>query len=271
MPAPNVFPIQQLQQVNSNHIHFGVGVSVGQLVTIVSSVGGLTHDSLGNYYGSTGNGIIFSAITNSGFASINLAGVGEPGAAFLRVWTGLGAATITATDVGTAGTNILTVTCGNSFAAGDLVILLGTTEAFLNVQTVTVLTASPTQFTANFMHSNYINPSDKGTAIRVSSWRRILDTTAGNGLLANTLLSTTAPYDLVYGWNSSIKFPSSLIDSPSGQVYNAVSTNVRMVETGDVDTETYFSDGWALIPSQSYASPSFGGIQGRGSIAFFTS
>ena len=80
-------------------------------------------------------------------------------------WTYSGS-TITATDIGTNGANVLTVTCSNSFQTGNTVVLSGTGEAFLNGQTVTVLAAglSSSQFRANFTHANYTNASDTGTA-----------------------------------------------------------------------------------------------------------
>jgi hypothetical protein len=59
--------------------------------------------------------------------------------------------------------NVLTVLATNSYNPGDKVYISGTAEAFLNGQVVTVLAASATQFTANFTHANYSNPSDTGT------------------------------------------------------------------------------------------------------------
>lgn len=53
--------------------------------------------------------------------------------------------------------NILTVTCNNSFTAtGTIYNFSGLTGAtFLNGQSVTIMTASPTQFTAAFVHADY--------------------------------------------------------------------------------------------------------------------
>jgi hypothetical protein len=74
---------------------------------------------------------------------------------------GAGAACLAAVFTGQAA---LTVTANNTFQPGNTVVLAGTAEAYLNGQTVTVLTASPAQFTANFSHSAFANPSDTGTA-----------------------------------------------------------------------------------------------------------
>lgn len=67
-------------------------------------------------------------------------------------------------NVAIAG-NVLTVTAPNEFVAGQSVIFSGlATATFLNGQTVTVLTASPTQFTAAFNHADYPGAGDSGTA-----------------------------------------------------------------------------------------------------------
>jgi hypothetical protein len=60
--------------------------------------------------------------------------------------------------------NVLTVTAPNSFKSGMLATLQGTAEAFLNGQTLVVLSATPTTFTANFTGTDYVNPLDVGTA-----------------------------------------------------------------------------------------------------------
>jgi hypothetical protein len=79
--------------------------------------------------------------------------------------------TSTITNVGIAS-NVLTVISNNSFQAGQSVFLTGLTSAaslFLNNQTVTLLTASPTQFTATFTHANYAPAAETGTATSASS------------------------------------------------------------------------------------------------------
>lgn len=62
-------------------------------------------------------------------------------------------------------TNVLTITANNSFAVGNTVSFSGlTTATFLNGQTVTVSSATTTQFTAAFTHADYVSASDTGTA-----------------------------------------------------------------------------------------------------------
>ena len=74
--------------------------------------------------------------------------------------------TITATSI---TNSVLTVTAANSFNVGQLVQLNGTTEAFLNGQSVTILSiikdagGHQIGFTANFMEGNYVNANDTGT------------------------------------------------------------------------------------------------------------
>lgn len=73
-------------------------------------------------------------------------------------------ATITNVAISSAG--VLTVTCANSFAVGDTVLFYGLTSAtFLNGMSVTVTTASGTQFQANFSYgSGYTSAADTGLA-----------------------------------------------------------------------------------------------------------
>jgi hypothetical protein len=66
--------------------------------------------------------------------------------------------------------NVVTITAANVFQVGDTVKLAGlTTATFLNNQTVTVASASGSQFTAPFTHANYTSAADTGTATRTSS------------------------------------------------------------------------------------------------------
>jgi hypothetical protein len=68
-------------------------------------------------------------------------------------------------------TNVLTVLCTNTFEAGEIVNLSGlTTATFLNNQTVTVATATGSQFTASYTHANYSSAADTGTAVGYSLW-----------------------------------------------------------------------------------------------------
>ena len=74
--------------------------------------------------------------------------------------------TITATSI---TNSVLTVTCVNSFNVGQLVALSGTTEGFLNGQSVTITSiikdagGHQIGFTANFMEGNYTNANDSGS------------------------------------------------------------------------------------------------------------
>ena len=70
-------------------------------------------------------------------------------------------ANITATSI---ASNVLTVTAGNSFVPGQQALIAGTAEPFLNGQTLTVTSANPTSFAASFVHANYTNLADSGTA-----------------------------------------------------------------------------------------------------------
>ena len=73
------------------------------------------------------------------------------------------AATITATSI---TSNVLTLTASNSFSSGQLVYLSGTSESYLNGQTITVLSSglSASQFEASFTHANFTNSSEKSGA-----------------------------------------------------------------------------------------------------------
>jgi hypothetical protein len=72
-------------------------------------------------------------------------------------------ALITATSV---TSNVVTVTANNNFPIGATVTLSGLTMAtFLNGQTVTIATSSPTQFTFPFVHGSQLTTADTGTAV----------------------------------------------------------------------------------------------------------
>lgn len=60
--------------------------------------------------------------------------------------------------------DVLTVHAPNTFVPGMLVTLQGTAEAFLNGQSLVITAATPITFTAAFVHANYNNPADSGTA-----------------------------------------------------------------------------------------------------------
>lgn len=85
------------------------------------------------------------------------------------VWRG---GTFYATDVRSISSfsitsNVVTVTCPNDFVAGQDIAVYGFAHAenqFLNGITLTVTTASSTQFTAAFTHANYTSIPDTGEA-----------------------------------------------------------------------------------------------------------
>lgn len=78
--------------------------------------------------------------------------------------------------------NVLTVTVANTFAIGSKVKLGGfTLGSYLNGQTVTVLTASGTQFTAAFTHADD-SATEAGTAVDADTGSGSM--TAGNTWLA---------------------------------------------------------------------------------------
>jgi Baseplate J-like protein len=86
---------------------------------------------------------------------------------------------ITATSV---VSNVLTVTCNNSFSIGQPVVLTGTAEAVLNGQTVIVgalIGSGPTftGFTATFVASNFSNISDGGSVVPQPKWSKLSPTT----------------------------------------------------------------------------------------------
>lgn len=60
--------------------------------------------------------------------------------------------------------NVVTITCSNTFQVGQIVFLYGIgTAIFLNGQRLTITAATPTSFTAAFTHANYVSASDTGT------------------------------------------------------------------------------------------------------------
>lgn len=61
--------------------------------------------------------------------------------------------------------NVVTLTCANTFTAGDRVMVtMMTGQTYLNDQILTVATASATQFTAAFTHANVASTADTGFA-----------------------------------------------------------------------------------------------------------
>lgn len=68
------------------------------------------------------------------------------------------------TNVAITG-NVATIGANNNFTAGQSVVISGlTTAPFLNGQTLVVATATPGQFTAAFVHADYVSAPDTGAA-----------------------------------------------------------------------------------------------------------
>jgi hypothetical protein len=89
-------------------------------------------------------------------------------------------------------TNVLTVTCTNTFEVGETVNLQGlTTATFLNNQTVIVASAGGGSFTANYTHANYPSAADTGTAVGNSLWA-VYGTMSPDPRLTQTALVNTA-------------------------------------------------------------------------------
>ena len=94
--------------------------------------------------------------------------------------------------------NLLTVQAVNTFVPGAVLEITGLQNAtFLNNETVTVLAATGTQFTAAFTAENYTSMVDNGTATSIVSTST--DTTV------NTVMQTNY---------SSVSIPSSFINNP---------------------------------------------------------
>ncbi len=80
-------------------------------------------------------------------------------------WFGDVGATAQITQVAVAS-NVLTITANNNFAVGVMVAFNSVaTATFLNGQTVTILTVSATEFTANFRHADHGPTADTGNAV----------------------------------------------------------------------------------------------------------
>ena len=122
---------------------------------------------------------------------------------------------------------ILTVLATNNFQAGMKVTLDGAVEPFLNGQTVTILNASPSQFTANFLGPNYTNLSnDTGTAVTQVS--QLVD--------LNTLIATDPSTGLAVAFNA--------MNSSFGGTITLINPCTQLWLT--------FSNGTALNPNTDY-------------------
>ncbi len=134
-------------------------------------------------------------------------------------------APITATAI-TSGTT-LTVTCVNDFEPGEVVNITGTQQSFLNNQTVTVATASGTQFTAAFTHANYTNPTDTGSAVGYTLWA-LYGTMTADPRTTQTGLANTANINL-YRYIIGSGVWGTITTSPNTGRHNARSLNEMIV------------------------------------------
>ena len=137
--------------------------------------------------------------------------------------------------------NVVTVTCANGFNANTQAICTGLTGAtFLNGQTLVIATASPTQFTAPFVHGNYGPTADSGTAtdfgivqsmesepgnVNPATLTFTNPVTAGNTVLALTGGHNAGGFGAGYGDITSIGGTVTggswtIINSPSGSTFS---------------------------------------------------
>jgi hypothetical protein len=106
--------------------------------------------------------------------------------------TNLLSANVTSVQV---ASNSLTVTANNSFTVGNGVTFHNLGNAtFLNTQTVTVLTANSTQFTASFTHANYGPTSES----------------VGTAALAIPIIGTAVAYDHCHFYGNGVGSPIAL-------------------------------------------------------------
>jgi hypothetical protein len=145
------------------------------------------------------NGVLELAGTGSFTFASNAPTVASAGEAYGALTVRSLSSPITATDIGTNGTNVLTVTTVNTLKAGDVVNITGTAESFLNNQTVTVLATglSGTSFRANFSHANYTNGADTGTAAGYELWA-LYGTMTADPRTTQTGLANTARIGVNY-------------------------------------------------------------------------
>ena len=144
--APVVWPSNGITAGETTSLHEGTGRIYGstpvQSIQVTSNVLTVTPQS-GNRFSPwiLGTSFIFEGFTTA---------------------TYLNKAVITSISI---TSNVVTVTCANAFGSGQNIRMFGLTSAtFLNWQTLTVTTASGTQFTAPFTHANYGPTADTGTA-----------------------------------------------------------------------------------------------------------
>lgn len=134
-------------------------------------------------------------------------------------------ATITNVDI---TTNVLTVQCSNNFEPGEIVNLSGlTTATYLNNQTVTVATATGSQFTASYTHANDPSHADTGTATGYSLWA-LYGTMSPDPRLTQTGLANTARIGVVRYLIGTDAW-GSVTFSPNTGRHNGRSLNEMMV------------------------------------------
>jgi hypothetical protein len=128
-------------------------------------------------------------------------------------------------------TNVLTVSCTNTFEAGEIVNLQGlTTATFLNNQTVTVSTAGGSSFTAAYTHANYTSAPDTGTAVGYSLWV-LYGTMSTDPRLTQTGLTNNANINL-YRYLIGTGVWGSKIASPNTGRHNGRSLSEMIVARG---------------------------------------
>jgi hypothetical protein len=118
-----------------------------------------------NNSGSTNQQFFYKILSNRSTLSVNATlSISEPWAAYMAFFQFGGFVTANITSIQIL-TNTLTVTCSNTLAAGNWVVLNGLTNAtFLNGALLQVATANSAQFTVSYTHAAYGPTADTGTA-----------------------------------------------------------------------------------------------------------
>jgi hypothetical protein len=119
--------------------------------------------------------------------------------------------------------NVLTVTCANSFKAGQVVFFKNMgTNTFLNSQQATIATASGSQFTAVFAHADVASGADTGT----------VDVCSGAPGFGTSLPAVNDPNQTVgviglpaWGWGES----ASMVDINSTSFPQPVTPDIEFV------------------------------------------
>lgn len=129
----------------------------GQTVLVNSLVGPAP-----NYTGFT------ATFVGSNYTNLSDVGTAVPQPAWSKLLPSTG------TNVSVSG-NLLTVTCSNNFAIGQLVYLNNFVNAtFLNGQIVTVSTSTPAQFTAPITQADYASTPDSGLCEAATSDNQLI-------------------------------------------------------------------------------------------------